>query len=87
MSPDDQNGTELTLEPNENPAAKTFQKAIFEQGIPATMFSVTDIQTEYDQLKGKGINFTGEPINIGPAVIAIFDDTCGNLIQIIQFNS
>ncbi len=86
VSPDDQNGTELVLEPNENPAAKTFQKAIFEQGIPATMFSVTDIQTEYDRLKGKGIVFTKEPINIGPAVIAIFDDTCGNLIQIIQFN-
>ena len=86
VSPDDQNGTELLLEPNENPAAKTFQKTIFEQGIPAKMFSVPDIQAEYERLKAKGVRFTMEPTNVGPSTIAVFDDTCGNLIQIAQFN-
>ena len=86
VSSDDQNGTELILELNNNPAAKTFQKAVFDQNTPAIMFGVADVQAEYERLKAKGVRFTMEPTNIGPATIAIFDDTCGNLIQIVQFN-
>ncbi len=86
VSPDDQKGTELVLEPNDNPAAKTYQKAIFEQRIPAAMFSVADVHAEYKRLKSKGVQFTMEPTNIGPSTIAVLDDTCGNLIQIAQFN-
>jgi predicted enzyme related to lactoylglutathione lyase len=85
VSSDDQDGTELILEKNNNPAAKTYQKAIFEQSTPATMFGITDIQAEYERLKSKGVRFTMEPTDIGPAIIAIFDDSCGNLIQISQF--
>jgi catechol 2,3-dioxygenase-like lactoylglutathione lyase family enzyme len=83
---EDQAGTQLLLEPNNNPAALTYQEAIHAQGIPATMFSVADIQTEWEQLKEKGVHFTKEPTNVGPVTIAIFEDTCGNLIQIAQFN-
>ena len=86
VSADDQNGTELILEKNNNPAAKTYQKAIFEQDIPAIMFGIADAQAEYERLKAKGVRFTLEPTDIGPATIAIFDDTCGNLIQISQFH-
>ena len=86
VSPDNQDGIELILEKNDNPAAKTYQQAMFEQGTPATMFGVTDIQAQYKRLKAKGVSFTMEPTDIGPATIAIFDDTCGNLIQISQFN-
>lgn len=86
VPPDDQKGTSLLLEPNNNPAAKAYQKTIFEQGIPAKMFGVDDIQAEYDKLKTKGVRFTTEPTNVGPSTIAIFDDTCGNLIQLAQFH-
>jgi predicted enzyme related to lactoylglutathione lyase len=82
VSPDDQNGTELVLEPNENPAAKTYQKAIFEQGIPAASFG-SDVRTEYERLKKLGVKFIMEPTEVMPDVtIAKFEDTCGNLIQI-----
>jgi predicted enzyme related to lactoylglutathione lyase len=81
------NDTQLLLEPNQNPAAATYQKAIFDQGIPATMFSVTDVQAEYGRLKERGVKFTKEPTNTGPATVAIFEDTCGNLLQIAQFNN
>ena len=85
VSPDDQNGTELVLEPNANPAAATYQKAIFEQGIPATSFSVSDVRAEYERLQRLGVKFTMEPNQVMEHVtIAIFDDTCGNLIQIQQ---
>jgi len=85
VSPDDQNGTELVLEPNANPAAKTYQKAIFEQSIPATSFGVSDIRAEHERLKKLGVKFTMEPTEIMEHVnIAVFDDTCGNLIQIQQ---
>jgi len=85
VSPDDQNGTELVLEPNDNPAVKTYQKAIFKQGIPATMFGVTDVRAEYERLKKLGVKFTMEPTAVMKNVtIAVFDDTCGNLIQIQQ---
>lgn len=84
VSPEEPNGTELLLEPDDNPAAKAFKKALFEQGIPATMFEVDDINKEYDRLIGLGVRFTQKPTDVGPAITAIFDDTCGNLIQINQ---
>jgi len=83
VSPDDQDGTEIVLEPNANPAAKTYQEAIFEQGIPATSFGSADVRAEYERLKKLGVEFTKEPTDIMPQVtIVILDDTCGNLIQI-----
>jgi len=84
VSPDDQDGTELLLEPNDHPAAKDYQKKIFADGIPATMFGVADIRKEYKRLIEKGVMFTMEPTEMGEVTIAVFDDTCGNLIQILQ---
>ena len=83
VSPEDQNGTELILELNDNPAAKTYQKAIFEQSIPAANFGVSDVHIDYERLKKLGVKFTIEPSDVMENVtIAVFDDTCGNLIQI-----
>ncbi len=83
VSPEDQNGTELILELNDNPAAKTSQEAIFEQSIPATNFGVSDVHIDYERLKKLGVKFTIEPSEVMENVtIAVFDDTCGNLIQI-----
>ena len=84
VSPDDPDGTELLLEPNQNPVAQTYQKGIFDQGIPANSFGVTDIHAEHERLKALGVSFTMEPTEMGPVTIAVFDDTCGNLIQIMQ---
>ncbi|MBY0095741.1 VOC family protein [Mesobacillus maritimus] len=84
VSPNAQDGTELLLEPNVHPAAKEYQKKIFSDGIPATMFGVEDIDKEYNRLVEKGVRFTMKPTNMGHFSIAVFDDTCGNLIQIIQ---
>jgi predicted enzyme related to lactoylglutathione lyase len=75
---------ELSLEPNANPAAKTFQRAMFDQGIPLAAFEVGDITAEFARLKAAGVAFTVEPTLMGPVTIAIFSDTCGNLIQIYQ---
>jgi catechol 2,3-dioxygenase-like lactoylglutathione lyase family enzyme len=84
VSPDGPSDVELVLEPNENPAGKTFQNALFEQGIPLTAFAVDDIQQEYERLKGLGVVFQTPPTVMGPVTVAVFDDTCGNLIQIYQ---
>jgi predicted enzyme related to lactoylglutathione lyase len=84
VSPGEQDGTELLLEPNVHPAAKEYQKKIVAEGIPATMFGVADIHDEYKRLVDKGVKFTMEPTKMGDVTIAVFDDTCGNLIQIIQ---
>jgi catechol 2,3-dioxygenase-like lactoylglutathione lyase family enzyme len=84
VSPEDPNGVELLLEPNVNPAARAYQEAIFGQGIPATMFFVDNVQQEYDRLKQTGVTFKSGPTEAGPATIAVFEDTCGNLIQISQ---
>lgn len=84
VSPENQDGIELVLEPNDNQAAKDFQSSLFEQGIPVTMFGVEDIQKEYERLLDHGVKFTMEPTKMGDFTIAVFDDTCGNLIQIIQ---
>ena len=84
VSPEEPNGTELVLEPKDNPVAKTYQESIFKQGIPSTMFFVNDIQKEYQRLKGLGVKFTMEPTRTPGSTIARFDDTSGNLIQITQ---
>ncbi len=84
VSPDNPDGTELLLEPNDNPASKTFQKAMFEQGIPLTAFAVEDVELEYDRLKELGVRFHTEPTPMGSTKIAVFDDTSGNLIQLYQ---
>ena len=84
VSPEAPDDIELLLEPNENPAAKTYQQAIFDQGIPAAAFAVDDIHQEYERLKERGVEFSMEPTESGPAILAIFNDTCGNLIQLYQ---
>ena len=84
VSPDDPDGTELLLEPNDNPVAQEYQKGIFDQGIPAASFGVMDIRAEYEKLKSLGVAFTMEPTELGNVTIAVLDDTCGNLIQIMQ---
>lgn len=73
---------ELALEPNVNPAGKTFQEAMFSQGIPYTAFEVDDVDLEYTRLSGKGVEFTTDPTDAGEVKVAVFKDTCGNLIQI-----
>jgi catechol 2,3-dioxygenase-like lactoylglutathione lyase family enzyme len=77
-------GIELLLEPNAHPAAQTFQKAMFADGIPLASFVVADIQKEYERLQGTGVAFSQKPTKMGPVTIAVFDDTCGNRIQLIQ---
>ena len=84
VSSDDQDGIELVLEPNDNQTAKEYQKGLIAQGVPATMFGVADVRKEYKRLMEKGVKFTMEPTEMGEVTIAVFDDTCGNLIQIIQ---
>jgi predicted enzyme related to lactoylglutathione lyase len=82
-SPDDKGGAELVLELNANPAFKDYQKAVFEQNMPANNFDVEDVQAEYERLKKLGVKFTMEPMQVMPGVtIAMLDDGCGNLIQI-----
>lgn len=84
VSPEQPDGAELLLEPNETPAAKTYQKAIHEQGIPATTFTVDDVEKEHNRLKTLGVAFITKPTKAGTATVCVFDDTCGNLIQIAQ---
>lgn len=84
VSPEGPDDIELALEPNENPAAKTFQKAIYEQGIPITAIAVEDIQKEYERMAKLGVVFTMKPTKTAGPTIAVFDDTCGNLIQLFQ---
>ncbi len=82
VSPEDPDGVELLLEPDEHPAAKPFKAALVEDGIPYTSFAVDDVEREYDRLRSLGVQFTQEPATMGPVVTAVLDDTCGNLIQI-----
>jgi predicted enzyme related to lactoylglutathione lyase len=84
VSPQDPDGVQLLLEPDGNPAAKAFKTALFEQGIPLTTFFVDDIQKEAERMKQVGVVFTMEPTQMGPTTVAIFNDTCGNLIQLSQ---
>jgi len=84
VSPEDPDGTELVLEPDSHPAAKPFKAALVSDGIPFSAFAVDDVRTEFDRLRALGVEFTQEPAEMGPVTIAVFDDTCGNLIQIAQ---
>lgn len=86
VSPEQPDGVELLLEPNANPAAKTYQEAIFQQGIPAAAFFVDDIQKEHEKLKALGVIFIIEPTKVTGSTIAVLDDSCGNLIQINQLD-
>lgn len=87
VSPEEPDGTELVLEPNADyPAMKALKEALVTDGIPFTAFQVDDIQHEYARLKKIGVEFTIEPTNMGTTTVAVFDDTCGNLIQIYQVN-
>jgi len=82
VSPQDPDGTELVLEPSSHPAVKPFKEALVADGIPYTSFAVDDVKTEYQRLRGLGVRFTQEPVDMGPVTTAVLDDTCGNLIQI-----
>jgi glyoxylase I family protein len=84
ISPDGYPDVELALEPNANPAGRAFQSAMFEQGIPVAAFEVADIRAEFRRLKGQGVVFSVEPTQAGEITLAIFADTCGNLLQIYQ---
>ena len=84
VSPDDPDGTELVLEPDTHPAVKPFRDALISDGIPYTSFAVADVPAEFERLSGLGVRFTQEPVDMGPVTAAVFDDTCGNLIQIAQ---
>ena len=85
VSPEEPNGTELLLEPNADyPAMKALKEALIKDGIPFTAFQVDDIQKEYSRLKKLGVEFSMEPTNMGMTSVAVFNDTCGNLIQIYQ---
>ena len=82
VSPEDPDGTELSLEPDEHPAARPFKRALVEDGIPYTAFAVHDVAAEHARLVGLGVRFTQPPTDMGSVTTAVFDDTCGNLIQI-----
>jgi catechol 2,3-dioxygenase-like lactoylglutathione lyase family enzyme len=84
VSPEDPNGTELALEPDEHPAVKPFKTALVEDGIPFTSFAVEDVAAEHKRLEALGVTFTQPPTDYGTVITAVFDDTCGNLIQIAQ---
>lgn len=84
VSAEEQDGTELVLEPIAFPPAKVYQKALYEAGIPATAFQVADIRQEYKRLEGLGVKFSMQPTQMGPATITVLDDTCGNNIQLFQ---
>jgi glyoxylase I family protein len=84
VSPEEPKGAAISLEPNANPAAKAFQEALFRQRIPLTAFEVADIAAEFKRLTSRNVVFTQEPMQAGPVKIAVFSDTCGNLIQIYQ---
>ncbi len=84
VSPDSPDGVELLLEPSDHPAVKPFKDALVSDGIPFASFAVDDVQREFGRLRSLGVQFTQEPVEMGPVTTAVFDDTCGNLIQIAQ---
>jgi catechol 2,3-dioxygenase-like lactoylglutathione lyase family enzyme len=84
VSPEQPDGPEVLLEPMGIPAAKTFQKALRAEGIPLASFGVEDVDKEHERLLSRGVRFTMPPTQMGPVKLAVFDDTCGNLIQIAQ---
>ena len=84
VSSEDPDGVELLLEPDQHPAARPFKRALVDDGIPFTSFGVEDVKAEYDRLHKAGVHFTQPPVEMGPVTTAVLDDTCGNLIQIVQ---
>ena len=82
VSPDQPDGVELVLEPDEHPAARAYKQGLVADGIPYNSFSVTDVQAEYDRLTSLGVRFIQPPTQMGPVTTAVLDDTCGNLLQI-----
>jgi catechol 2,3-dioxygenase-like lactoylglutathione lyase family enzyme len=84
VSPESPDGPELLLEPSGHPAVKPYRDALAEDGIPLAQFAVDDLRSEHARLTSKGVVFTQPPTDIGTAVVAVFDDTCGNLIQLIE---
>jgi catechol 2,3-dioxygenase-like lactoylglutathione lyase family enzyme len=84
VSPDGVEGAEVVLEPMGFPPARTWQKALFDAGIPATAFITTDIDSEFQRLAARGVKFRGEPKQMGPIKAVTFEDTCGNLINLVQ---
>mgnify|MGYP001424636352 CR=1 FL=1 len=84
VSPEDPDGTELLLEPSGHPAVQPYKAALVKDGIPAASFAVDDVQAESDRLRGLGVRFTQEPLEMGSVTTAVVDDTCGNLIQIVH---
>lgn len=82
VSPDEPSGTELVLEPDGHPAVRPFKEALVNDGIPLTSFAVEDVHDEFQRLRAHGVRFTQEPVDMGPVTTAVFDDTCGNLLQI-----
>lgn len=87
VSPEDPDGAELLLEPSGHPAVEPFKEALVADGIPFTQFTVEDVHAEFERLRAAGVRFTQEPAAMGTVTTAVFDDTCGNLIQIIHENS
>ena len=85
-SPEEPDGTELQLALNDNPAAKTYQQALFQQGQPAAMFFSDDVQADYERIKARGAEFTMPPTQVTGSTIAMVNDTCGNLIQLTQLS-
>jgi catechol 2,3-dioxygenase-like lactoylglutathione lyase family enzyme len=84
VSPDEPDGTQLVLEPDDHPAVRPFKTALVSDGIPMTSFAVGDVKKEFERLRALGVHFTQAPIEMGPVTTAVLDDTCGNLIQIAQ---
>jgi len=87
LSADEPDGVELALEPNQYPAARGLQESLMEDGIPWTAFSVDDVEAEVKRLEAAGVTFTQPPMKAGGATMAVFDDTCGNLIQLIELDA
>jgi len=84
VSPEEPDGVELVLEPDAHPAAPPFKAALVADGIPFTSFAVADVHAEYARLRERGVTFTQEPTEMGPVITAVLDDSCGNLIQLVQ---
>ena len=84
VSPDEPDGAELVLEPNAHAASATYQRALFESGIPLASFAVDDVRKEHARLKELGVTFASEPTKMGNTTVAVLDDSCGNLIQIYE---
>ncbi|ONM47027.1 VOC family protein [Nocardia donostiensis] len=82
VSPEDPDGVELLLEPDGHPVVGPYKQGLRADGIPCTSFTVEDVHAEYERLRGLGVTFTQEPTTMGEVTVAVFDDTCGNLVQI-----